>query len=34
VICAEEEKEFLKNQLGECFEIGRVIMGNKEVSII
>jgi len=34
LICAEEDKEFLKNNLGECFEIGRVIEGNKEVSII
>ena len=34
VICAEEDKEFLKNNLGECFEIGRVIRGNKEVSIV
>jgi phosphoribosylformylglycinamidine cyclo-ligase len=34
VICAEEAKEFLKNNLGECFEIGRVAVGNNEVSII
>jgi phosphoribosylformylglycinamidine cyclo-ligase len=34
LICAEEDKEFLKNNLGECFEIGRVIKGNKEVSIV
>jgi phosphoribosylformylglycinamidine cyclo-ligase len=34
VICAEEDKDFLKNNLGECFEIGRVIRGNKEVSIV
>ena len=33
VICAEEDKEFLKNHLGECFEIGRVVEGNKEVVI-
>ena len=33
VICAEEDKDFLKNNLGECFEIGRVIEGNKEVFI-
>lgn len=33
VISAEEDKEFLKNNLGECFEIGRVIEGNKEVVI-
>ncbi|HVE56845.1 MAG TPA: phosphoribosylformylglycinamidine cyclo-ligase [Pyrinomonadaceae bacterium] len=31
VICAEEDKEFLKENLGECFEIGRVVEGNKEV---
>ena len=34
LICAEEDKEFLENNLGECFEIGRVVKGNKEVSII
>jgi len=34
VICAEEDKEFLKNHLGECFEIGRVVNGSKEVHII
>jgi phosphoribosylformylglycinamidine cyclo-ligase len=34
LICAEEDKEFLENNLGECFEIGRVIEGNKDVSII
>ena len=34
VICAEEDKEFLKESLGECFEIGYVIEGNKAVSII
>jgi phosphoribosylaminoimidazole synthetase len=34
VVCDEEDKEFLKENLGECFEIGRVIKGNKEVSII
>jgi len=33
VICAEEDKEFLKSNLGECFEIGKVIEGNKEISI-
>jgi phosphoribosylformylglycinamidine cyclo-ligase len=31
VICAEENKEFFKENLIECFEIGRVIEGNKEV---
>ena len=34
VICAGEDKEFLKESLGECFEIGRIVEGNKEVSII
>jgi phosphoribosylformylglycinamidine cyclo-ligase len=34
VICADDDKEFLKNQLGKCFEIGRVIEGNKEVLVI
>jgi len=33
VVCAEEDKEFLKNNVGECFEIGRIIKGAKEVSI-
>lgn len=33
VICAEEDKEFLKSNLGECFEIGRVAEGRKEVII-
>ena len=33
LICAEEDKEFLKNHLGECFEIGRVVEGDKEVII-
>jgi len=34
VICAEEDKGFFKNNLGECFEIGRVVEGNREVKII
>lgn len=33
VICTEENKEFFKENLGECFEIGRVTEGNKEVII-
>jgi len=33
VICAEEDKDFLKQNLGTTFEIGRVIEGNKEISI-
>ncbi|CAN5550856.1 phosphoribosylformylglycinamidine cyclo-ligase [soil metagenome] len=33
VICAEEDKDFLEENLGECFEIGRVVEGNKEVLI-
>lgn len=33
VICAGSDKEFIQNQPGECFEIGRVIQGNKEVKI-
>jgi phosphoribosylformylglycinamidine cyclo-ligase len=33
VICAEEDKDFLKNNAGECFEIGQVIEGNKSVLI-
>jgi phosphoribosylformylglycinamidine cyclo-ligase len=34
VICAGEDKEFLKNNLSNTFEIGRVVEGNKEVLII
>ena len=34
VICAAEDKEFVKNHLGECFEIGRVVDGSKKVQII
>lgn len=33
VICAEEDKEFVQNNLGEFFEIGRVIKGTKEIII-
>jgi phosphoribosylformylglycinamidine cyclo-ligase len=33
VVCAAADKEFLKEKLSECFEIGRVIEGNKEVVI-
>jgi phosphoribosylformylglycinamidine cyclo-ligase len=33
VICAEEDKDFLSKNLGECFEIGRVIEGNQKVEI-
>jgi len=34
VICNEEDKEFLKENLPASFEIGRIIDGNKEVKII
>jgi phosphoribosylformylglycinamidine cyclo-ligase len=34
VICSEEDKKFLKNNLNECFEIGRIVEGNKDISII
>ena len=34
VICTEEDKNFLQENLGTTFEIGRVIEGNKGVSII
>lgn len=34
VICSEADKEFVQNNLGECFEIGRVSEGNKKVEII
>ena len=33
VVCAEEDKEFFKENLGTSFEIGRVIEGSKEVLI-
>jgi len=33
-VCAEEDKDFLKENLGTSFEIGRVVEGNKHVSII
>ena len=33
VVCAESDKEFLKENLGECFEIGRVVEGSKEVVV-
>jgi phosphoribosylaminoimidazole (AIR) synthetase len=33
IVCAEKDKELLKSKLGECFEIGRVVGGNKEVVI-
>ena len=34
LVCAEIDKEFFKENLGECFEIGRVVEGNKEVAIL
>lgn len=33
VVCAEEDKEFLKSNLVECFEIGRVVGGDREIAI-
>jgi phosphoribosylformylglycinamidine cyclo-ligase len=33
VICAEEDKEFLRSDLATSFEIGRVMEGNKEIII-
>ncbi len=33
VICAEEDKNFLKNNLSECLEIGRVVKGNQKILI-
>jgi phosphoribosylformylglycinamidine cyclo-ligase len=33
VVCAEDEKEVFQRNLGECFEIGRVIGGNNEILI-
>jgi phosphoribosylformylglycinamidine cyclo-ligase len=33
IVCAEHDKEFLKNSLSASFEIGRVIGGNNEVII-
>lgn len=33
VVCAEADKEFIQSSLGECFEIGRVVNGSKQVVI-
>ena len=33
VVAAADDKEFLQKNLGECFEIGRVIEGKKEIKI-
>ena len=33
MICSEEDKEFLKEHIDGCVEIGKVIDGNKEVEI-
>jgi phosphoribosylformylglycinamidine cyclo-ligase len=33
VICAEQDKNFVKNNLGECFEIGHIVKGNREVNL-
>lgn len=34
VICSEEDKEFLKENIADCVEIGKVINGNKEVKVV
>ncbi len=34
VVCAQEDKEFLRENLGTSFEIGRVTEGKRQVSII
>lgn len=34
LICAAADKDFFQNNLDECFEIGRVVEGNKEVKIM
>jgi phosphoribosylformylglycinamidine cyclo-ligase len=34
VVCSEKDKEFLKNKLGECFEIGRVVEGTRKFRFI
>ncbi|HSK71544.1 MAG TPA: phosphoribosylformylglycinamidine cyclo-ligase [Pyrinomonadaceae bacterium] len=34
VICAGEDKDFLRNHLGECFEIGRVVEGNRDSRVM
>ena len=34
IVCAEEDKDFFKDNLGACFEIGLVVEGNREVSIL
>ncbi len=33
LICSEKDKDFLKDSLSDCFEIGRVVEGNKVVVI-
>ena len=33
VICAEAEKDFVQADLSDCFEIGRVVAGNREIII-
>lgn len=33
LICADADKGFIKNNLSECFEIGRVTAGNREIKI-
>jgi phosphoribosylformylglycinamidine cyclo-ligase len=34
VVCAEQDKEFLRENIGTSFEIGRVLDGGKEVAIV
>jgi phosphoribosylaminoimidazole (AIR) synthetase len=33
VICSEEEKKTLKDSLDNCFEIGRVVQGNRQTIV-
>ena len=34
IICAKGDKEFVQNNSGECFEVGRVVNGNRGVFIV
>jgi len=33
VVCAEDDKDFIQNGLGECFMIGKVVEGTKQIII-
>jgi phosphoribosylformylglycinamidine cyclo-ligase len=33
IVCSESDAETIKTHLGECYDIGRVVTGNREVHI-